>query len=223
MGALSTLYLVSEAPDVRLTATLNEAERARAEAYRDARAAAQFVQGRSLLRWALGGWLGIEPAAVRLETEPKGRLRVAHDDPLSCSVAHTEGLVAVLVSPMRCGVDVERSDRRVRPERLARRVLSADERQAWSGSAHELLRLWTLKEAYLKGTGEGLSVPMSQVSFELGSAITGRRGGELVPWRFASELTRTGHWVSAAVAAREAGLTVRWCVGSGAGRFQETP
>ena len=182
MGALSTLYLVSEAPDVRLTATLNEAERARAEAYRDARAAAQFVQGRSLLRWALGGWLGIEPAAVRLETEPKGRLRVAHDDPLSCSVAHTEGLVAVLVSPMRCGVDVERSDRRVRPERLARRVLSADERQAWSGSAHELLRLWTLKGVPQKH-GEGLSVPMSQVSFELGSAITGRRGGELVPWR----------------------------------------
>ena len=118
---------------------------------------------------------------------------------------------------------MERSDRRVKPERLARRVLSADERQAWSGSAHELLRLWTLKEAYLKSTGEGLSVPMSQVSFELGSAITGRRGGEIVPWRFASELTSTGHWVSAAVAAREAALTVRWCVGSGAGRFQETP
>ena len=77
VGALSTLYLVSDAPDVRLTATLNEAERARAEAYRDARAAAQFVQGRSLLRWALGGWLGIEPAAVWLETEPKGRLRGA--------------------------------------------------------------------------------------------------------------------------------------------------
>ena len=70
-----------------------------------------LFRGALLLRWALGGWLGIEPAAVRLETEPKGRIRVAHDDRGSCSVAHTEGLVAVLVSPMRCGVDVERSDR----------------------------------------------------------------------------------------------------------------
>ncbi len=71
------------------------------------------------------------------------------------------GVLAITTAPVRIGVDVEAARERVHLDRLAARVMGADALDAWrqlpaSEQLHEFLRVWTVKEAYLKATGEGI-------------------------------------------------------------------
>jgi len=71
------------------------------------------------------------------------------------------------------GVDLERIDRRLALEDLARRFFSAAEADALDAlpAAERLpafLRLWTCKEAVLKAIGEGISFGLDRVVFALG-------------------------------------------------------
>ena len=42
----------------------------------------------------------------------------------------------------------------------------------------EFFRLWTMKESYLKMTGEGISFPLNRIEFKLGEPIGVYRDGE---------------------------------------------
>jgi 4'-phosphopantetheinyl transferase len=89
------------------------------------------------------------------------------------SISHTRGMVACIVS--RCkevGIDVECSSRPVDVQRLMRDVCSHDEQKqieltAPSDRAQLFLDLWILKEAYLKATGLGMTIPLRHLSFDL--------------------------------------------------------
>jgi 4'-phosphopantetheinyl transferase len=70
------------------------------------------------------------------------------------------------------GVDLERIDRRVEVDELARRFFAPAEADALSAlpEAHRVpafLRLWTCKEAVLKALGEGISFGLERVAFDL--------------------------------------------------------
>lgn len=85
---------------------------------------------------------------------------------LCFNISHTEGLAVCAVSSHPIGVDTER----IRPLniRLLRKICSEAE-GAWVMSrenpAEGLIRLWTLKESYVKATGEGLSYSLKQITF----------------------------------------------------------
>jgi 4'-phosphopantetheinyl transferase len=91
---------------------------------------------------------------------------------LHFNLAHTSGLVAMAVarSP-HVGIDVEAIGKRV-PLPVARRYFSEREVAALFALPEErqplhFLRLWTLKEAYLKALGEGLSGGLDRMTFTL--------------------------------------------------------
>lgn len=94
---------------------------------------------------------------------------------LSFNVAHTPGMVVVAVGRVaRLGVDVEAADKRVSLP-VARRYFSPREAAALDALAPEarprhFLRLWTLKEAYLKAVGEGLAGGLDRMTFTLDGA-----------------------------------------------------
>jgi 4'-phosphopantetheinyl transferase len=156
---------------------LDRAERARHQGYLRDDDRRRFAVGRALLRAALSACAPRDPRDWVLVRERRGRLRIAPgqaDGDLRFSLSHTAGLVVCLVSVGHdVGVDVEDCEAPTPPspawprklfspaEALAVARLPPPERgrRAWE--------LWTLKEAYLKALGVGLSVPLSAITFAL--------------------------------------------------------
>lgn len=74
------------------------------------------------------------------------------------SLSHTPRHAVCVLSDRNVGVDGEESDRQIRPA-AAEKILSAQERERVARAEdpqQALLRLWVLKEAAAKLTGEGL-------------------------------------------------------------------
>ena len=83
---------------------------------------------------------------------------------LEFSLSHSGNLVLCAVSEEPVGCDVE--EIRKAPERVAERYFSCGEQEYLSQFAEEeydraFFRLWTMKESYVKMTGEGMGLPFS--------------------------------------------------------------
>ena len=80
------------------------------------------------------------------------------ESPWYFSISHTKRHVFCVLSDRPVGLDAEEMDRKV-DFRLAERILSPSEKRRFDAAADQqaaLLRLWVLKEAAAKLTGEGL-------------------------------------------------------------------
>ena len=80
------------------------------------------------------------------------------DSPWQFSISHTKKHVFCALAEKPVGLDAEEMDRKV-DLRLADRILSESEKCRYDGAEDKhafLLRLWVLKEAAAKLTGEGL-------------------------------------------------------------------
>jgi 4'-phosphopantetheinyl transferase len=154
---------------------LDESERQRAERFRVATSRNQNVVGRGMARRLLSSDR-FDPRAIRFDVEPHGKPFVS--DPIDAkrpfNIAHTDGLVLCGVGSgghQFVGVDVERLGRRTDPE-LAERYFSRPEVEYLSGfrsaeKRHDVfLRIWTLKESFIKAIGTGLQTPLADFAFE---------------------------------------------------------
>jgi 4'-phosphopantetheinyl transferase len=134
------------------------------------------------------------------------------------NLAHTTGLTALaLAREPAIGVDVEDFARRPAPFEVARRHFSAAEARALEELAGEarqrrFFELWTLKEAYLKATGTGLTNHLDRVCF----SFDGARVRFDLPdagascWNFALFQPGAAHLLALAISMPgTAGLTVR--------------
>ena len=80
------------------------------------------------------------------------------DSPLHFSISHTGAHAFCALSERPVGIDAEERDRKVSPK-LAEKILSPPEKLRYEAAADRhgaLLRLWVLKEAAAKLSGEGL-------------------------------------------------------------------
>jgi 4'-phosphopantetheinyl transferase len=160
-----------------LERTLSPAEIERADRFGTPALRSRWVAGRAALRRLLGATLGVDPAAVQLRRGTRGRPEIAAEHALDFNVSHTDnvaliGIAAGLPPGARIGVDVEREDRAVNADGLARKFMSARERAAMAPLDEEarrrhFLRLWTCKEAMSKATGDALSAPFRDIDVSL--------------------------------------------------------
>jgi len=129
------------------------------------------ILARGLLRVALGRDLGWEPGSVAFRKDPQGKLHLQAKPTtgLEFSLTHTGGAAAcVTFRGGKCGIDLERVDRALPPESTQNRFLTPGER-AFLDSLPQgerptaFLRLWTLKEAYMKAAGVGLGVSPGKI------------------------------------------------------------
>ena len=155
---------------------LSPDERARANRFHFAHDRDRFVVAHGLTRAALAEASGCDPRDVCFETGRYGRPFVVRPDaviPISFSISHTSGQVGVALSDRGpIGLDIESLERRIEPLELGRRTMTGAELsvlQRLDGRAltEAFLRLWTLKESYIKAIGTGFSTDPTSFSFDL--------------------------------------------------------
>ena len=177
--------LAPDADDLaRSAAWLSPIENARAARFGTEALRHKYIAGRSSLRFVLGQMLGVEPAAVPIRRGARGRPELASGALTSTfdfNISHTRGgavigIVHGLPAGTRIGVDVERSDRMLAADRLARKFLSPTEQALLPGLERDLrrsqfLRYWTCKEAMSKATGDGLIAPFARLTVNIDGAL----------------------------------------------------
>ena len=162
-------------PDVEPWATvLDETERARAARFVFGRNRVEYTAAHVLLRRALAAATGHAATAFHFEAGDHGKPTAwvgGTPAGVHFNLSHTKGLVAVAVAPFEHGLDVEPIDRTVSlaiahhyfcPEEIAWLNALPTARQT-----EGFLRLWTLKEAFIKATGLGLSQGLDTFWFDV--------------------------------------------------------
>jgi 4'-phosphopantetheinyl transferase len=155
-----------------------------------------FLAGRLALRALLSRALACPPEAVTLAIGAHGKPEApaAAARGIAFNLSHSDDCVLVAIGHApQLGVDVERARARGDLERLARRVLTAEERARLPGTEPERLaafhRHWVAKEAYLKAWGRGLSFAPSRCAIRLEGGVslaaTEMPGDAPERWRFA--------------------------------------
>jgi 4'-phosphopantetheinyl transferase len=147
---------------------LDAAERARAERFRFERDRRRFIAGRFGMRVVLGRYLDLEPAAVPVAADDRGKPFLDPGADFAFNLSNSADLAVVAVtSPGPIGIDVEerRPDVAMAIERVAESILAPEEvrvLRGLDGLDRELafFRCWTRKEAFLKALGSGLSVAL---------------------------------------------------------------
>jgi 4'-phosphopantetheinyl transferase len=134
----------------------------------------EYLLTRALCRIVLSRYVNVTPIDWVFETNTYGRPRIvapAVGAGLNFNLSHAGSIVvmAVMRQPCEIGIDVEEADRKTDLAEISNQCLSHEEMIFWRNLPPEQKRqyffeLWTLKEAYVKARGLGLSIPLTACS-----------------------------------------------------------
>ena len=165
-----------------------------------------------MLRKLLSRYTAVAPRSLVFGRNAYGKPHLVEpaDAPIQFNLSHTHGMILYAVTRgCPIGVDVEDLQRRSGGMELARRFFAGAEVAALEALPPQVqhdafFRFWTLKEAYIKARGLGLSIPLQSFAFSLGDgrpptiALTKPADGSPNAWQFAE--LRLGDRHRAAVA-----------------------
>jgi 4'-phosphopantetheinyl transferase len=191
---------------------LSPAERARATRYRDPEDGARYRATRVLIRGILAGVVGRRPGTLDFVENAHGRpsLRAPVAGGLDFNVSRSPAWAVLAVNAgAACGIDVEDLSRGNDIASIARRFAPSErallERVPEAERRRTFFALWTLKEAFLKALGTGLTLPLGAAAFTLepGQPPRATFGPALAEdpaaWSFAQLMPDAGHLAAVAV------------------------
>jgi 4'-phosphopantetheinyl transferase len=154
---------------------LSSDELARSARFHFQRDRQHFVASRALLRTILATYLATAPNSVifSYSKREKPSLGLGHGSNVMFNVSHSgEVALFAFTRGREIGVDVEQVRGDSDLEAIARRFFSSDEQNQLAALPADekvaaFFRCWTRKEAYIKATGDGLSLPLSQFDVSL--------------------------------------------------------
>jgi 4'-phosphopantetheinyl transferase len=204
------VHLWWAAPDARalpdLLPLLSAEELATANRFRFEEHRVLYAFAHGALRVVLARYAGGDPRGLEFERVGNGRPELRGRE-VRFNLAHTAGLVLIGVAKSAdIGVDAEFvAAERGRDEQLAQRVFTPGELAAWRRDDCFFER-WTLKEAYIKARGEGLSLELR--SFGFPGLAEGPDIEDVSAWQFVSFAPTPAHRAAAAARAPEVDWTI---------------
>jgi 4'-phosphopantetheinyl transferase len=165
-----------------LAGFLSDNERRRAERYLSRLDRNRFVAARGWLRRLLASQLGCLPGEVPIVTDDGGKPGLRSPG-LRFNASRSDGIALYATSwEMEVGVDIEAIRIDADVDRLAARFFSPSERDALSALPEQerpsaYFRCWTRKEAYVKGVGVGVGVPLDTIDVGMDLRSPGKVGG----------------------------------------------
>jgi 4'-phosphopantetheinyl transferase len=201
-------------------ALLSEEEKARYHRFHFEKDRIQFAAAHALVRLSLSRHCAIDPAEWRFGTNAWGKPSILNPEArgrIGFNLSHTRDLVACAIgSTEALGLDVEWLDRSNALGDIARHSFAPAEIAYFEGTHPDrqrdlFFRFWTLKEAYIKARGQGLSIPLASFSFHLEEderpAIRFAPGheGEPCEWSFFEYQPTPSHRLAVAVHCSEPG------------------
>lgn len=179
------------------TALLSTEEHERRRRFRFEQSRREYTATHAMVRTALSHSRPTAPQDWQFTRNAHGKPALTPDCGMRFNLSHTAGLAVCLVAetPVEVGVDVEAHARAGQIANVAHKVFSPAELEqveALSDTAKldRCLSLWTLKEAYIKARGIGLTLPLRGISFlfEDATAVRLDLGAELqddaARWQF---------------------------------------
>jgi 4'-phosphopantetheinyl transferase len=142
-------------------------EISRASQYKFDHLSVAFCLSRAALRALLGAYLEVRPIEARLMYGPNGKPMVAGLTSVRFNLSHSGDIaVFAFTSDIQIGIDIERIHLIENIQEIAKQCLCSEEQSELASiSSAELktrafFNCWTRKEAFIKATGEGLTVPL---------------------------------------------------------------
>ncbi len=163
----------------RYRSEISASERAKTDRYVFEKDRHRCLVTRALARYVLSACTNVQPGALEFTQNQYGKPDLKPGcvtEPIRFNISHSGGMTACAVA-LGCavGVDVERRRDDIDLS-LADRYFTASEasyihsRTAGSRPA-AFFDIWTLKEAYIKARGMGLSIDLNCFGFEIGHDI----------------------------------------------------
>ena len=181
-------------------AVLCENEHARAARFHFASDRDRWMRCRALLRLALGERLGMPAANVRFHIQENGKpaldSKPEQGSALQFNLSHSGPLMALALGSGPVGVDIECWTPVLPAGEVSAHAFRPEEHEAivlHSEPLRYFLELWTAKEAVMKCTGQGLSLPPPAVIVSPAgnlAVIEGARGAFQL-----RSMTHPGMWV----------------------------
>lgn len=153
---------------------LNVEEESRRQRFHFEKHRKQHLITRALIRTTLSRYSNIDPREWCFTQNKYGKpsaVPVPDAPLLGFNISHTEGLITCAITLDKdVGVDVEDCKRVNATRDIAQRFFSAVEANDLASFPDDLQKdrffhYWTLKEAYIKARGKGISIPLEQFSY----------------------------------------------------------
>lgn len=155
---------------------LSADEKQKADKYHFEQDRDNFVVARGILRQILGGYLDILPGEIRFSYSRYGKPALdigMNADGLCFNVSHSNGLALYAVArEQEVGIDIEFVDEGFAIRPVAATCFSPSEMSVLDELPSDrqpaaFFTGWTRKEAYIKAVGEGVSMPLKEITVSL--------------------------------------------------------
>jgi 4'-phosphopantetheinyl transferase len=156
---------------------MSEQEHNKEQSFRFEKDRHSYMLTRALVRIVLSQFATIAAKDWIFKTNLYGRPEISNDDPsikeIVFNISHTKGLIILGVTHGNAlGVDVENVLHRKAPIEIAKNFFSRKEIEdilslPEGRQQKRFFQYWTLKEAYIKARGVGLSIPLDQFTVHI--------------------------------------------------------
>ncbi len=132
----------------------------------------RFIAGRYVLRMLIGSYLSMPTESVRFLYGAQGKPAIdplINGKKLCFNLSHSREMAVYIFALNRSvGIDLEYTQKLYKGQSIIERWFTEREQTIYSGlpegeKKSYFYRAWTMKEAYLKGFGGGLAIPLDQI------------------------------------------------------------